>query len=176
MPQHVLDNSTRFTKKIRHAWATFSEFSLDVSQAYETNGTFTIKMDDPYLLQYYLDNTFMVINVPFDQQLVNEQWYDASTDASLAGKIYYKYDSRIEADTSTLIILKSEYDQTNYMIAQNNIWTVTNSETGDLVFRVHNESVPYIFDKIGTYNVQVETYDFYGNMATRMFEGLIKIK
>ena len=61
------------------------------------------------------------------------------------------------------------------MLNQKNIWTVTDHDTQDIIFRVHNKVVPFIFTDPGIYDVRVEAYDSFGNLKTQSFEGLITV-
>lgn len=171
IPEFCVGDCSLYAK---HAFSAYSDFSIDVVNANEVNNDFEIYLDDVYYHQYYLDDTFVLLNINFDQERVLEQWYDPSTDGSLA-PAYYPFDHSIQLDISTLVILRSEYDVSNYMIGQKNIWTITNHDTNDLIMEVFNDSVSYIFNEAGEYDVKVESYDSYGNLKTQLFEGLIKI-
>ena len=115
------------------------------------------------------------------------RFYDGSTGADMNFKAgtsvlktglseyYYPFDHSIELDISTFVILRAEYDPSNYMLNQKNIWTITNADTDELIMQVWNDTVSYIFDEAGEYDVQVESYDSFGNLKTQLFEGLIKI-
>ena len=78
-------------------------------------------------------------------------------------------------DVSTLVILKAVFDPSTYLINQKNIWTVKDNLTKDVVFKVFNDSVPYIFNKDGYYDVLLESYDIYGNLSSKNYEGLLNV-
>ena len=174
VPEFTLDPSF-YTLTAKHAFSAYSDFSIDVASATEVGNDFLVYLDDTYYHQYYLDNTFVFLSINFDQNLVLQQWYDPSTDASLLGPSWYPFDHSIKLDISTLVILKAEYDTPNYMLGQKNIWTIIEHDSSTLIMEVWNETVSYIFDEVGEYDVQVESYDIYGNLKTQLFEGLIKI-
>jgi hypothetical protein len=176
IPEFILADPSRYELTAKHAFSTFSDFTIDIETSTEVDNNFQIYLDDIYYHQYYLDNTFVYVNILFDQEKVLDQWYDPSTDMGLVTGPFYPYAKSITVDTSTLIILDTFYDPSDYMLNQKNIWTVTERDSGDILFRVHNKTVPYIFDEIGTYNVQVEAYDSYGNLKTQYWEGLIKVE
>ena len=118
----------------------------------------------------YVDNIQPVL---FDQEKVNEQWYDVS-DNLIENKFYY-YTKPIIVDVSTLVILKAFYDSSTYLLDQKNIWTVKEHESQNIIFKVWNNSVPYIFDASGYYDITAESYDSYGNLSIKTYDGLIKV-
>lgn len=174
VPQFILDNSGQYVLSAKHAFTTFSDFQITVDHAVEIDNNFHMYLNDIYYHQYYLDNTFVVVNINFDQSQVLEQWYDASD--NMIGTEFYPFDHSIELDVSTLVILKADYDVSNYMLNQQNIWEIK-ERGGSKLMRVNNFVVPYIFDESGKeYDVTVEAYDMYGNLKKQTFEGLIKIR
>ena len=175
VPEFILSDPSRYMVTAKHAWSSFADFGIDVESATEVNNEFLIYLDDTYYHQYYLDNTFVYVNILFDQEKVLDQWYDPSTDMGLVSGPYYPYAKAITIDPSTLVILDAFYDPSTYMLDQKNIWTVIDHDTDDIIFRVHNKSVPYIFTDPGTFDVQVEAYDSYGNLKLQYFEGLITV-
>lgn len=174
IPEFILNDNIHYSLTAKHAFSTYSDFQIDVSKASEISNNFKIFLDDNYYHQYYLDNTFVFFNILFDQEIVLQQWYDPSTD-NMIGTEFYPFDHSITLDVSTLVIFKSEYDSSNYMLNQKNIWEIRKSDADELLLRVHNFVVPYIFNEVGEYDIQVESYDSYGNLKTQLFEGLIKI-
>jgi len=62
------------------------------------------------------------------------------------------------------------------MLDQHNIWTVINHDEDKMIFKVFNESVPFVFNQTGVYDVQVESFDKYGNLKTQVWEGLVKVQ
>jgi hypothetical protein len=176
IPQFILDDPAKYSITAKHAFSSFADFNIDVSYASEISNEFHLYFDDRYFHQYYLDSTFVYVNLLFDQERVIDQWYDPSTDGYLVTGPYYPRNGSITVDPSTLVILDSHYDPSNYMVGQKNIWTVSERETGEILFRVHNKSVPYIFTDPGVWDVQLEAYDLYGNLKTQYFEGLIIVK
>lgn len=173
IPQFVVDASDVYNLYASHAFTTYSTFQIGVDSATETNNTFRIYHDDTYYHQYYLDSTFVIMNILFDQDKVINQWYDSSD--NLINDNYYPYSKAIEVDVSTLVAFRAIYDPSNYMLNQKNIWSVSRHEDNKLIMQVFNDSLFYIFDEIGTYNVKIESYDYYGNLKSKSFEGLIKI-
>jgi hypothetical protein len=176
IPQFILDASSRYTLTAKHSFSTFADFDIDVNYASEISNEFNIYLDDTYYHQYYLDNTFVYVNLLFDQERVIDQWYDPSTDGYLVTAPYYPRTGSITIEPSTLVILDSYFNPSDYMLDQKNIWTVKAKESNEILFRVHNKSVPYIFTELGTWDVQLEAYDRYGNLKTQYFEGLIIVK
>jgi len=176
IPQFVEDNSTRYIVSVKHAWTTFVDFNIEIDYATEVNNYFRIYLKDDYFHQYYLDSTFVYINVPFDQNYVIQQWYDPSTDFNLIDSSFYSYTKSITIEPSTLVIFDSYYDSSNYLLNGKNIWSLTDHESNKLIFRVFNKVVPFIFEKLGTYDVKLESYDSYGNIRTKEFEGLIIVQ
>ena len=63
----------------------------------------------------------------------------------------------------------------NTLINQKNIWTVINHDSSIILFKVFNDSVPYIFDASGIYDVECVSYDVYGNSITKKYEGLVQV-
>jgi hypothetical protein len=173
IPQFFIDSS-KYTIKIKHAFSTYSDFTIETDHAVEIANNFKIYLKNSYCQEYFLDNTFVVINMLFDQDYVNQQWYDPSD--NLVNSTFFLYNEAITVDTSTLVIFKSLYDVSNYMLDQHNVWTVKNHDPNQIIFKVFNDSVPFIFNQIGTYDVQVESFDKYGNLKTQIWEGLIKVQ
>jgi hypothetical protein len=173
IPDFILADPGQYVLSAKHAFSTYVDLQIDVDHAVEVNNNFHVYLNDPYFHQYYLDSTFVFVSILFDQEKVLLQWYDPSD--NLINGAFYPFDHSIELDASTLVIFKSEYDVSNYMLNQKNIWQITNHDTMDILLRVHNFVVPYNFDEVGTYDVQVESYDSYGNLKKQVFEGLISI-
>jgi len=173
VPGFVLDNP-RYNIYAKHAFTTYTNFQIDVSKAYEVNNTFRVYLNDDFYHQGFLDNTFVFVNILFDQQIVLEQWYNPSD--NLIVREMHGFDESISVDSSTLVILQAGYDSSNYMLDQKNIWEVWYHNPKDLVLRVYNPVVQYIFDKPGDYDIYCEAYDKYGNLKKQSFEGLIHVK
>lgn len=176
IPEFILADPSRYEVTAKHAFSSFADFNIDVSRAFEIDNNFHIYLDDTYYHQYYLDNTFVYVNVLFDQKRVLDQWYDPSTDGYLITGPFYPYTNSITIEPSTLVFLDTFYDPSDYMLDQKNIWTVSEKESNDILFRVHNKSVPYIFTEPGVFDVTAEAYDKFGNLKTQTFEGLIIVK
>jgi len=172
IPDFITSNLNRYSIYAKHAFSTFTTFSENVDYASEENNNFIIHMDDNYQ-QYLLDNTFVMINILFDHDYVNNQWYDPSH--NLINSNFYFYDKPINIDTSTLVILKSQYDSSTYLLNQKNVWTIKNNTTKDIILKVYNDIVPFIYDVSGYYDVVGESYDKYGNLVITTYEGLIKV-
>jgi hypothetical protein len=132
-------------------------------------------MTDNNYHQYYLDNTFVFVDVLFDHEYILEQWYDPSTD-NLIGIPYYPFTKAVDVDISTLVILGSYYDPSNYMLEQKNIWTIKHHEDGTTMLRVYNDYVPFIFNQAGIFDVQLEAYDKYGNIKSQIWDGLLNVQ
>jgi len=173
IPKLFIDGSTQYTIQAKHAFSTYVDYTIDVSTADERNNFFDIYLNDTDDTLYYLDNTFTTINILFDHNVVNDQWY-SSSDNLVNGNFYF-YDRSITVDVSTLVILKAVFDPSTYLINQKNIWTVKDNLTKDVVFKVFNDSVPYIFNKDGYYDVLLESYDIYGNLSSKNYEGLLNV-
>ena len=175
LPQFIMDNSTRFIISAKHAFSTYTDFNIEVDSAIEDNNDFKIYLKDYYYHQYHLDSTFVYVNLPFDQEPVRDQWYDPSDNGVLITTNYYSHDESITIDTSTMVILTANYDPSTYLLNQKNVWTVRERNSDRLIFETHNYRVPYIFNETGVYDVNVESYDSYGNLKSRSFEGLITV-
>lgn len=160
----------RYSMYVKHAFTSFSTTDIRTVNAYELDNTFTIYLDDKYREVWYLDDTFAMLNVPFDFSYVNEWWGTSGTivDASV-------YVDPIIVCKDTMVVLESYFDVSSYMPDKKCIWTILKSDTKDTVLRVLNDTVPFTFDDTGDYDVQVECYDGYGNITKTMSEGLIKV-
>jgi len=104
---------------------------------------------------------------------VSDQWYDPSD--NLANNTFYYHDKPIQVNVGSLVIIKAEYDSSTYMLNQKNIFTIKENISKDIVLRVFNESTPFVFDVSGYYDIIAESYDLYGNLSTKVYEGLIKV-
>jgi hypothetical protein len=173
IPSLFIDSSNQYTIKAKHAFSTYVDYTIDVSIADENNNFFDIHLKDNYDSLYYLDNTFTSINILFDHNVVNDQWYDPSD--NMINRNFYFYDKAITIDVSSLVILSAIYDPSTYLIDQKNIWTVKDNMTKDIVFKVFNDNVPYIFNKEGYYDIEISAYDIYGNISKKNYEGLINV-
>jgi hypothetical protein len=164
LPTFLLDN--KYIIKAKHAFSSYSDFNTKTLTAVEVESSmgniFNVWLKDSYCHEYYLDNTFVFMNILFDHDKINYLWYDPSSDR-IADKFYY-YPEYVIIDTSTFIILKADYDPVNYMLNQKNIWTVRTHDTNEIYFRVFNKSVPIVFDPSGNYTLEVESYDSHGNL------------
>ena len=174
LPAFVIGNP-RYTLSAKHAFSSFADFQIDISTATEVDNNFDLYMNDPHHHEYYLDNTFVFVNLLFDQDYAVAQWYDPSTE-NLLTKPYYPFTQAISVDVSTLVIFSSMFDPSNYMLEQRNIWTVRHNEDKRMVFKVYNKVVPFIFDRPGIFDVQLEAYDKYGNIKSQLWEGLLTVK
>ncbi|MFW6310996.1 MAG: hypothetical protein ACOC1K_02050, partial [Nanoarchaeota archaeon] len=175
IPNVVLERPDIYNIRAKHAFTTYASYQINVDDSFEIGNNFNLYMDDPYYHQYYLDSTFVYVNILFDQERVMDQWYDPS-DNLFTGQDFYKYCQSVTVDISTLVIIKSEFDPSTYMLDQKNIWTIRKGTTGEYIMKVYNDSVAYIFNETGIYDVQVESYDAYGNIRKQIFEGLINVE
>lgn len=173
LPEFLFDSS-KYTIRAKHAFSTYADITIPTLSATEINNTFKIYLENSYCQEYYLDNTFVLINVLFDQELVNDQWYNASD--NLVNSVFYYHSNPVIVDVSTLVILRALYDSSTYLLNQKNIWTVINHDASTILFKVFNESVAYIFNQIGTYDVECIAYDSYGNAIVKKYEGLIDVQ
>jgi len=171
-PQFIIDGSSRYDVKARHSYASFANYELDVSLAIEKNGAFQIYHNNDYR-EHFIDNTFVMLNILFDQEHTNDYWYDSSSE--LDSSIYYIHENTTTVNIGQLVILNTIYDPSTYLLNQKNIWTIQENSSKDIVFRVFNERVPFTFDASGYYDVTVESYDIYGNLAYRNYPGLIHV-
>ena len=174
LPQFFIANPGKYTIKAKHAFSTYSDFTIETEDAFEINNNFHIYLKNSYCQEYFLDTTFVVLNILFDQDYVNQQWYNPSD--GLVNSAFYYYDQPITVDTSTLVLFRSIYDPSNYMLEQKNIWTIKDHDQNKIIMRVFNDTVPFIFDINGVYDIQVESFDKYGNIKTQIYEGLIKVE
>jgi len=165
LPEFLLDASI-YTIRAKHAFSSYSDFNTKTESAAEvetmTGNQFNVYMKNAYCHEQYIDNTFVFMNVLFDHDKINYLWYDSSTD--LIPEKFYYYPLYVVVETSTFIILKADYDPSDYMLNQKNIWTVKWHDTNETFFRVFNKSVPFVFDPSGHYILEVESYDKHGNL------------
>jgi hypothetical protein len=174
IPTFFVNQPGQYQIKVKHAFSTYADFSIITDSAIEANNNFNIYLKNSYCQEYYLYNTFVVVNILFDQDIVNDQWYNPSD--NLVNNTFYYHPEAINVDVSTLIILKGTYDSSNYLLNQKNIWQVTHTDSSTILFKVFNDNVPYIYNQVGTYNVECTSYDSFGNAITKKFEGLINVK
>ena len=175
VPQFVINDPGRYNLTAKHAFSSFADFQLEVSTASEVDNNFDLYMKDPNSHQYYLDNTFVYVNLLFDQDYAVTQWYDPSAD-HLISNPFYPFTKAISVDVSTLVIFNSYYDPSNYLLEQRNIWTIRNNDDKSMLFTVYNKSVPFIFSKSGCYDIECKAYDKYGNIKSQIWEGLLTVK
>jgi hypothetical protein len=173
LPYEFLDTSV-YTVKVKHAFSSYANLSIPTSSAIELNNTFNIYLKNSYCQEYYLDNTFVLLNVLFEQEPINEQWYNVSD--NLINTEFYYHPEPITVDVSTLIILKAVYDPSTYLLNQKNIWQISEHDSSTILFKVFNDSVPYIFDEAGRYDVECTSYDSFGNTISKKYEGLIIVQ
>ena len=175
IPDLVLADPNKYSLTAKYAFSTFANFQINTNHTVEINNDFHIYLDDIYLHQYYLDDTFVFLNIDFDHDKVISQWYDPSTE-NMINTAFYPFDHYIEVDVSSLVIFNACFDSSNYMINQKNIWEIRNRNTETLLMRVNNFNVPYVFNEIGDYDVIVKSYDSFGNLKEEKFEGLLSVK
>ena len=165
LPEFLLDSSI-YTIQAKHAFSSYTDFNTKTLSATEVatdqGNTFQIYLKDSYCHEYYIDNTLVFMNILFDHDIINYLWYDPSSDA-ISPKFYY-YPRYINIDTSTFVILRADYDSSDYMLNQKNIWTVRWHDTNEVYFRVFNYSVPFVFYPSGHYILESESYDKHGNL------------
>ena len=175
-PQFIIDNTSKYVINARHAHPLFVNYEMTTVKASESDDNFMI-YDDDYR-EYFIDDTFVMINIMFSQDYSNNQWYSPSD--NLINSEFYSYSNSIGIDISTLVILKTEYDPSiydtsTYLLNQKNTWTIKENISKDVVFKVFNNNVPFVFDSSGYYDVISESYDEYGNLAKKTYEGLIYV-
>jgi hypothetical protein len=158
-PQFIFDASDRYTNSAKYAYSSPVDYIMQSTSAFKGDGSINIYTND--YRQYFIDSTFSIMNLPFNHETIINNWYD---NEDLINAPFYYYDKVTTVDISTLVILRAEYDNSNYMLNQKNIWTIRDADTGELVARVHNKDVPYIFGTDTNYDISVETYDYYGNL------------
>jgi len=173
IPKILIDASCSF--KIKHAYTSYAEYSMEIIGARELNNNFYINYNDPHKGEYFLDSTWTTYNIPFNIDYVNFQWYDPSTDSLLIDSSFWRYDKPIVVDVSTLVVLRSEYDPSSYLTNQRNIWTIT-KHGGPTVMKVWNDSVPFIWNNSGIYSITVESFDNRGNSAISIWDGFLNVK
>lgn len=166
LPDFFLNAST-YSIQAKHAFSTYTNFIMTTESAVEQNNEFNVYHSDSYCREHYLDDTFAFMNIQFDHDRINDMWYDPSL--NLVNSEFYYYDKAIEVDTSTLVILRAEYDPSNYMLNQKNIWTARYVNNNATYFRVFNQSVPILFQDSVNFNISVESYDSYGNLIQELF-------
>ena len=176
IPDFISTDPSRFSLSVKNSWSSYTDINITIQSAQEINNNFNIYLEDKYYEKYYLDNTFLYVNLLFDQERVLEDWFDASTDTALIDGSFYPYTKALTVDISTLVILDTYYDPSTYLLSQQNIWTITNHYTNEILLRVFNKQVPYIFQDPGTYDVLVEAYDYFGNLRSKFFPGLITVR
>lgn len=174
LPEFFLNDPGKYTIRVKHAFSSYSTFTIPTDTASEINNVFKIYLNDSYCHEQYLDSTFMYENILFDQELINEHWYDPSIyDVSA---IYYKHNIYVDlADTSTFVIFKSEFDPSDYMLNPKNIWTARYNNDNKIYFKVYNNVIPYTFDSSNYYSLGVETYDNYGNISQNVDNLIIRV-
>lgn len=176
IPSLFLDSSLRYNYYIKHAFSSYANYLINVTKSEEdiSNGTNVFKIyHDEYTRPLYLDNTFTYTNIDFEHNFVEDNWFNPY-DISLNN--FYPSQTILDLDSSANVILSSQFDISNYMINQNNIWYITEGEDEKLIMKVYNNYVPFVYDVSGNYNVMVESYDKYGNLSYKKFKGLIKLK
>lgn len=171
----IVKRDDRFTYNVKHAFTTFTKYNSLVNTAEEVNNNFHIyNIDRSNNRDVYLDDTFVYYNVLFDYDYVEDNWLDSSV-ITISDEYYPTVDP-ITVDGSGNIILRSLFDSSTYMLNQKNIWVIKRDSDDSYLMRVYNKALPYFYDSSDNYNVQVESYDKYGNLTTRLFEGFIKVE
>jgi len=135
-PQFMIDASDRYTIYAKQAFSSPANFQIEAKRSFKDDGSTYIYSND--YIQYFLDDTFATINLPYSHEKVIDQWFEPSDDL-------------INGHTS-------------YMLNQKNIWTIRNAKTKELIARVHNKDIPIIFEDDIEYDIGVESYDYYGNL------------
>jgi len=174
-PNCFAADPSKYSLAAKHAFTSFANFEIDIKNSIEADANFRIYLDDTYYHQYCLDNTFVFQDIPFNQDIVRENWYDPSIITPFITMTYYPFKYSITLDPSTIVILRSVYDPSLYMLNQKNIWEIKEHDSSDLLMRVYNEVVPYIFTNEGDFDINVKSFDSFGNLKEQDFEGLIKI-
>lgn len=170
LPRQFLAQPSRYTFTAKHAFTTYSTTNIKTDEAYEQGGYFKLYLDDTYNEQWFLDSTFALVNILFDHDEVNAGWDSPNTTIG-----YKMYDSPISVEPGDMVILTAGFGLANYMVGQRNIWTIRKTDTKEVVMKVYNFAVVYRFSDRGFYDVQIESYDSYGNLTSCTYEGLIKM-
>ena len=132
-PQFFIDDPSTYSFKAKHAFTTFAEFQMKTDEATEAYNQFNIYLKDSYCQEYYLDNTFTLVNILFDQDVVNDQWYNSSD--NLVNSTFYYHTTPITVDVSTLVILQAKYNPVYLNDVDNTIlWFLNSYEAEGGVF------------------------------------------
>ena len=169
---------------IQYANSKYVDLKIDIKDAieeydpFENYNSFKIYFNDTYHQKFYLDDTFTFTNLDFDHQQVMDEWFNYTEDTSLLDLInhkFYNYIDKISPDSDTLLLFDALYDSSNYMLNQKNIWNFYYNNDKKKLLTVLNKQVPYIFRDKGYYDIEVESYDSYGNLITNLKEGILEI-
>ena len=163
IPQQFLANPGKYRIQTKQAFSSYTNLLAITDDAYEVSNNFHIYLKDAYLQEYFIDDTFSYMNILFDHDKVISSWYDPSL--NLVNSNFYYYNKFITTDVSKLTILRSEYDNSTYLLNQKNIWTIIDFDTSIILMKVYNESVPFIFSSSDRYIIEAQSYDSYGNIS-----------
>lgn len=170
LPIQFLNDPARYSFRAKHAFTAYSETELTTNEAYEDQGFFKLYLNDPYKEMWFIDSTFVLINIPFDHDEVESGWVKPEVFSG-----HKRYSSPLDINAGSVVILISQFDSSGYLRNQKNIWTVRKSTDKSLVMRVYNDALMYKFSNRGYYDVQIESYDSYGNVTSSNYEGIINI-
>jgi len=166
----------------KYGFSAFSMMVMETDYAYEESNTFKIYLKNTNCQELYVDNTFALMNMPFDQERLNNAWYDVNL--NVHDSSFYCQGKLLSTDTSTLVLINGQYDSSGYMPEQRNIYSARFHRVGQvpeitgelergnidynldpLYFKVYNDGVPIIFNENDLFSIGVESYDKFGNLA-----------
>ena len=107
-----------------------------------------------------------------------EEWFNLYQDTSLLYLMntnFYNYTETITIDNSTLVLFDAIYDSSNYLLNHKNIWNFNYTNKDKKLLTVYNKQVPYIFNDKGLIDINVQSYDSYGNLIEENEEGFINL-
>lgn len=188
--EHVLDNpipefiqdTSRYELYAKHTFSAYSSMYSKVDSAIEIQGDdgnyFKIYLKDSNCQEYYIDNTFVYVNLLFDYDKAEEDWYKNNNIAN--NRPHYYHPKPIIVGENSVVVLSSNYRQNNqfydnYLSNHKNIWEIINHDTSTLIVKVFNKYVPYVFSEQGSYDIKCTSYDKYGNSIITIYEGLIEV-
>lgn len=175
--------STDTSVYLSYAHNAFADYSMTVKESEILNTkTANVKHDKSYIndkLTYYIDDTFKMVNRNFDTNNGILYWMNSNNNIpNICNSSIYSYNCPVTVQGKTPnVVFDVDYD--NHSKKQQTVlWKLYKSIDSNhkaLLFESWNDTLFLDIEDKGIYDIELNTFDIYGNKASHLYEGAYTI-